>query len=184
MIMAPPSGEQTLMQYIIEATLDQRGQARASCREASIEFDTSVGQSASQMGPADLLATAFAACVLKNVERFAHLLPFTYRTASIRVTLERQDHPPRITSVQYALRLVTPESPHRVDLLQRNLIKYGTIYNTLAAACSVTGTIIAEPPDTSASSGDNDPGAQIGHTSSPASFLPSASNVSDSSSER
>ena len=99
---------------------------RAVSREASIEFDTSVEQSASLMGPADLLASAFAACVLKNVERFARMLSFTYATASIRVILERQDRPPRITSVQYELHLVTAEPQHRVDLLHRNLMKHGT----------------------------------------------------------
>lgn len=135
------------LQYTVEAKLVRRGLARASCREASIEFDTSVGQSDSHMGPADLLAAAFAACVLKNIERFARMLPFTYQTASIRVTLERQDKPPRITSVQYEVRIVTPESSHRVDLLHRNLMQYGTIYNTLAAACPVTGSITAKPPD-------------------------------------
>lgn len=135
------------LQYTVEAKLVRHGLARASCREASIEFDTSAGQSDTHMGPADLLATAFAACVLKNIERFARILPFAYQTASIRVTLERQDKPPRITSVQYEVRIVTPESPHRVDLLHRNLMQHGTIYNTLAAACPVTGSITAEPPD-------------------------------------
>ena len=138
--------DEPAMQYSVEATLVRRGLARASCREAAIEFDTSGGQSDSHMGPADLLATAFAACVLKNIERFARILPFTYQTARIRVTLERQDKLPRITSVQYEVRLVTPESPHRVDLLHRNLIQHGTIYNTLAAACPVTGSTTVEPP--------------------------------------
>ena len=95
------------LQYTVEAKLVRRGLAHASCREASIEFDTSVGQSDSHMGPADLLAAAFAACVLKNIERFARMLPFTYQTASIRVTLERRDKPPRITSVQYEVRIVS-----------------------------------------------------------------------------
>ena len=36
---------------------------------------------------------------------------------------------------------------HRVDLLHRNLMQYGTIYNTLGAACPVTGSITAEPPE-------------------------------------
>ena len=135
-------------QYIVEAALVQHGLAQAICREACIEFDTSVGQSASLMGPADLLASAFAACVLKNVERFAQMLSFTYQTATIRVTLEHQGRPPRITSVQYTLHLVTAESPHRVDLLHRNLVKHGTIYNTLAAACLVTGSVTVELPGT------------------------------------
>ena len=135
-----------IMRYSVEAAVVQRGLSRAVCREASIEFDTSVGQSASLMGPADLLASAFAACVLKNVERFAKMLSFTYETASIRVTLERQDKPPRISSVRYALHLVTAEPQHRVDLLHLNIVKFGTIYNTLAAACPVSGSITAEPP--------------------------------------
>ena len=134
------------MRYSVEAAVVQRGLGRAVSREASIEFDTSVEQSASLMGPADLLASAFAACVLKNVERFARMLSFTYATASIRVILERQDRPPRITSVQYELHLVTAEPQHRVDLLHRNLMKHGTIYNTLAAACPVSGSITAEQP--------------------------------------
>ena len=135
-----------IMRYSVEAAVVQRGLSRAVTREASIEFDTSVEQSASLMGPAGLLASAFAACVLKNVERFARMLSFTYVTASIRVTLERQDKPPRISSVQYALHLVTAEPQHRVDLLHLNIVKFGTIYNTLAAACPVSGSITAEPP--------------------------------------
>jgi len=141
-----PATLEPIMRYSVEASVVQRGLSRAVSREASIEFDTSAEQSASLMGPADLLASAFAACVLKNVERFARMLSFTYATASIRVMLERQDRPPRITSVQYALHLVTAEPQHRVDLLHRNIVKHGTIYNTLAAACQVSGSITAEPP--------------------------------------
>ncbi len=141
-----PTTPEPTQRYSVEAAVVQRGLARAISHEASIEFDTSVGQSASLMGPAELLASAFAACVLKNVERFARMLSFAYATASIRVTLERQDRPPRITSIQYALHIVTTEPPHRVDLLHRNLVKHGTIYNTLAAACPVSGSITAEPP--------------------------------------
>ena len=146
MMSNEPATQEPILRYSVEAAVVQRGLARAVSREATIEFDTSVEQSASLMGPAELLASAFAACVLKNIERFARILPFTYQTASIQVTLERQDTPPRITSVQYALHIVTAEPPHRVDLLHRNLMKHGTIYNTLAAACPVTGSITAEPP--------------------------------------
>ena len=141
-----PTTPEPIQRYSVEAAVVQRGLARATSREATIEFDTSVEQTASLMGPADLLASAFAACVLKNVERFARMLSFAYTTASIRVTLEREDSPPRITSVQYALHIVTAEPPRRVDLLHRNLVKHGTIYYTLAAACPVSGSITAEPP--------------------------------------
>jgi uncharacterized OsmC-like protein len=53
---------------------------------------------------------AFAACVLKNVERFSKILSFRYDEASITVTSERQDAPPKMIRVTYSLRLVTGEA--------------------------------------------------------------------------
>ena len=73
------------------------------------------------------------------------MLPFEQHGASITVTAERQQDPPRFTSIHYDLRLVTDEPPGRVSLLQRNLAKYGTVYNTLASSCEVTGTVVAVP---------------------------------------
>ena len=35
---------------------------------------------------------------------------------------------------------------HRLDLLHRDILRFGTITNTLAAACEFSGTIHAEPP--------------------------------------
>jgi hypothetical protein len=35
----------------------------------------------------------------------------------------------------------TEESDQRLDLLHRNVLKYGTISNTLAAATTLSGTI-------------------------------------------
>jgi uncharacterized OsmC-like protein len=114
-------------------------------KERSIEFDASAEQGDLLPGPADLLTAAFAACVLKNVERFSHILRFGYERASIEVEADRQDAPPRMTAVRYVLRVVTDEPPQRVELLHHNIRRYGTIFNTLAAVCDVTGEIVAEP---------------------------------------
>jgi hypothetical protein len=48
--------------------------------------------------------------------------------------------------VSYHLRVVTDEPPARVELLHKNVRKFGTITNTLAAACELTGTIEAVAP--------------------------------------
>ena len=121
------------------------GVSAATSKRALIEFDTSAGQSDLLPGPADLLTMAFAACVLKNVERFSHILPFRYEEASIEVTAERQEVPPSITRITYSLQLVTDETEHRVELLHRNIQRYGTIYNTLAAACAISGNVQVRP---------------------------------------
>lgn len=57
--------------------------------------------------PMNLLTTAFAACVLKNVERFSQVLPFRYQEASIKVVAERQEDPSKMIRVTYSLHLVT-----------------------------------------------------------------------------
>jgi hypothetical protein len=50
--------------------------------------------------------------------------------------------------VTYSLHLVTDEPEHRVELLHRNIRKYGTISNTLAPTCDVSGKVLVQRPDT------------------------------------
>jgi uncharacterized OsmC-like protein len=100
------------------------------------------------------LVTAFAACVLKNVERMSRLQPFRYETAEIEVTAVREEQPPRIARIHYRLTITTSEPQRRVDLLHYNIARQGTIYNTLASACEVTGEIIAIPPNGEAAPAD------------------------------
>ena len=137
---------QQLLSYHVEAQVSGPGVSSTTIKETEISFDTSSGQSTVLPGPADLLTLAFSACVLKNVERFSRMLPFRYGGASIEVTSEREEAPPRIVRVRYVLRLQTDEPPQRVDLLHRNIKKFGTIYNTLAASCDVQGEIVVEAP--------------------------------------
>jgi uncharacterized OsmC-like protein len=69
------------------------------------------------------------------------MLPFTYRSVWIDVTAVRDVDPPRITEVRYELVIDTDEPAARIDLLHRNIERFGTIYNTVAVACEINGTI-------------------------------------------
>ena len=131
------------MSYGVQAHIVRPGVSEVHAKQARIAFDSSPQMSAELPGPAELLCSAFAACLLKNVERFSEMLPFEQHGASVRVTAERQQAPPRFTSIRYELTLVTDEPPSRVEMLQRNLAKYGTVYNTLAATCEVSGELVA-----------------------------------------
>jgi uncharacterized OsmC-like protein len=122
------------------------GSATIESRASTVAFDGSAETGELLPGPADLLAAALAACVLKNVERFAGILPFRYEVARIEVEVEREEPPPRIVRARYELSIETDEPAHRLDLLHRNILRFGTITNTLAAACELAGTIHAEPP--------------------------------------
>ena len=131
--------------YRVHARVSGPGVATGHAKEREIAFDTSRAGGDVLPGPAELLALSFAACLLKNVERFSHLLSFDYAGASVAVEAERRDAPPRFTKIRYELRIRTNEDPHRVQLLHRNLRRFGTVYNTLAATCDVDGTIVAGP---------------------------------------
>ena len=132
--------------YEVRARIVRPGTSEARAKQATIAFDSSPETGGELPGPAELLCTAFAACLLKNVERFSGMLPFEQHGASVRVTAERRQDPPRFTRIRYELRVLTDEPAQRVDLLERNLARYGTVYNTLAAACDVAGEVVAVAP--------------------------------------
>jgi uncharacterized OsmC-like protein len=137
-----------VLTYGVTASVVGPGVSRGRIAEksAEVEFDTSAGQSDVLPGPADLLVTAFAACVLKNVERMSSFMPFRYEGATIEVTAERETDPPRMARIHYVLTVVTDESERRLQLLHRNIARQGTIYNTLAQSCEITGEIVARSP--------------------------------------
>jgi uncharacterized OsmC-like protein len=132
------------LRYEVEARIVAPGRSEVTCKSSRIPFDSSPGQSPDLPGPAELLASAFAACLLKNVERYSEMLPFRQSGARVRVEVERQDAPPRFTRLTYVLHVATDEDERRVALLHHNLKRYGTVFNTLAAACEVSGELIAE----------------------------------------
>jgi uncharacterized OsmC-like protein len=141
------SSVNSLQCYPARGNLSAGGAGRLQAHGLDVEFDGSAGRLEELPGPADVLSAALCACILKNVERFSHMLPFRYESASIEVTAEREAPPPRITRVSYRLRVVTDEPPARVELLHKNIRKFGTITNTLAAACELSGTIEAVAPE-------------------------------------
>jgi len=117
------------------------GEATIETLKATIPFDGSQGMGDAVPGPAHLLAGALAACLLKNVERFHHMLPFAYSGASVEVELDRRDAPPAIVRARYLLEVHTDEPAARCALLHKNVRKFGTITNTLAAACELEGSL-------------------------------------------
>lgn len=132
--------------YQVRAHTIGGGRAEVAAGTEMISFDASWASEPSGLpGPAELLASAFAACLLKNLERSGQLLPFRYERAEVDVAARRQDAPPKFVEITWELRLVTEEPSQRVELLHRNLRQFGTVYNTLSAACAIEGRILTTP---------------------------------------
>ncbi len=131
-----------MLEYQITAESGPGGDATARAKKIEIPFDAAAESGTQYPNPAELFLSSFAACVLKNVERYSHILHIPYTKASISVKGWRRDVPPAMVKVEYELTVWSPEEERRIDLLHRNIEKFGTIYNTVSASCEVTGNMI------------------------------------------
>ena len=131
-----------MLEYHITAESNPGGKAIAKSKETIIPFDAAAESGEQWPNPAELYLASFAACILKNVERYSHILHIPYIKASISVKGWRRDVPPAMIKVYYELTVWSPEEERRINLLHRNIEKFGTIYNTVSASCEVTGNMI------------------------------------------
>ncbi len=130
-----------MQEYQVIAEVKSGGEAAARVKQSTIPFDAQAESGDVLPNPAELLLSAFSACVLKNVERYSQKLKFPYRKARISVHGFRTDVPPVIVRVEYVLEIDTDVDERKLDLWHRNIIKFGTITNTLMRASKVEGII-------------------------------------------
>lgn len=129
------------MQYEVSARrLDASGSLAAS-HGAEVRLATDMEGRKEALNPVELLLSALAACMIKGAERVSPTLRFQLDGMSVSLVADRQDAPSKLTAIRYEIVVDTPESDARLELLHRNILKYGTISNTLALAVPLTGTI-------------------------------------------
>ena len=104
-------------------------------------LDTDVDGRADAFNPAELLLAALAGCMIKGIERVTPMLHFQLRGMQVVLRGLRQDSPPKMAPIEYTLTVDTDESDARLALLHQNVMKFGTVYNTLAASTTISGSI-------------------------------------------
>jgi uncharacterized OsmC-like protein len=129
------------MSYTVKGKSNNNGEAKIIAKSNNYVFGIKSNQS-EFCGPAEILLSSFAACCLKNVERFSSILNYQYDSAEIEVTGIRQEKPSMINKIDYTLSISSKDKNLNIDLLHKNLKKFGTIYNTLNAVCEINGKLI------------------------------------------
>ncbi|WP_291194630.1 OsmC family protein [Hyphomonas sp.] len=130
-----------MLEYSVTAKrIDAHG-SEARAKDATLVLDTDLAGRPDAFNPAELFLAAIAACILKGIERVTPLLGFSLDGVEVRLHGERQDSPPKMTSVTYEIIVQTAETDQRLELLHKNVRKYGTISNTVADATNLAGTI-------------------------------------------
>ena len=130
-----------MLEYSVTAKrIDAHG-SEAFTKSASLVLDTDLAGRPVAFNPAELFLASIAACILKGIERVTPLLGFSLDGVEVRLHAERQDSSPKMTSVSYEIIVQTTETDQRLELLHKNVRKYGTISNTVASAIHLAGTI-------------------------------------------
>jgi len=135
-----------MLEYRVTARRVDAHESIANCKEAEVVLDTDVSGRKDAFNPAELLLASLAACMIKGIERVTPMLKFELRGVEVRLRGKRQDSPPRMHSIDYELIIDTNEEDRRLELLHTNVLKYGTISNTLAAATELRGEIRRRDP--------------------------------------
>jgi len=130
-----------MLEYQINAISEQGGKAIANVNNGIIEFDATTERQDTLANPAELLLASLAACMLKNVERFSTILKFEYKQAKVSINGLRNDKPPFMSEINYKLEVESGMEERTLELLHKNILKFGTITNTLAKVAKLNGTI-------------------------------------------
>ena len=129
------------MNYQIKASSLSSEDAVIHIKKSNIDFGTTSKTVNTLPNPAELFLGSFAACMLKNVELFSSMMKFSYSKSSLEVNATRLENPPRMDNIIYNLTIYSNDKKLNVDLLKKNIEKYGTIYNTIKLSCTISGTI-------------------------------------------
>jgi len=129
------------LEYRVAAKrIDAHGSV-ATTKAAEIALDTDLAGRPDAFNPAELLLAAVAACMIKGIERVTPMIQFDLRGVEVKLHGVRQDSPPKMVAITYELIVDTDETDQRLDLLHKNVRKYGTISNTVAEALILEGAI-------------------------------------------
>jgi len=128
------------LEYVVTSRFaDGRGVAR--CKDAEIALDAALESRSDAFNPAELLLAALAACMTKSTLRAAQMNGFVVRAVEVRLKGVRQDSPPRMARIEYELLIDTDEADRRLDLIHRNVLKFGTVTGTVAIATELVGRV-------------------------------------------
>lgn len=133
------------MNYSIEAESIAGNEGTIAVKESKINFGTTPKTAETLPNPAELFLGAFASCILKNVERFSKLMPFSYEKTALKVKATRLEHPSRMEYLSYELLIYSQDEKLNLNLLKKNIEKFSTIYNTVKQSCSISGELIKYP---------------------------------------
>lgn len=132
-----------MMTFEVSATRMGADGSLVHSKQAELFIDTSVTGRPDALNPVELLLAALSACIIKGIERVAGTLGIEYDSVNVSVTAHRPEDEARIEDITYVITVGTSADQGKLELLHKNLMKFGTIYNTVKSGTRLSGEIKA-----------------------------------------
>ena len=133
----------TMLTFKVDAQQNDALHSTVRTKDATFRIDTSPTGVPDAPNPVELLLAALSACLIKGVERVAPTLGIEYSAIEVQLEAHRPSYEARIEDISYVVRLSTEVDQAKLDLLHKNLMKFGTIYNTVKTGTKLDGSVVA-----------------------------------------
>jgi uncharacterized OsmC-like protein len=130
--------------YVVDVQRDNEQHAVATTRYFSLTVGARRGDATAGFNPVETLLSALGACLLTTLQMVAELWRIPVTGMAIHLTGVRQDQPPQLLSVTYVLNVQTDVAVDRLTRLVETAQCNGTVYQTLALAIPVSGTVVRD----------------------------------------
>ena len=143
-------GQQLVSEFLTFEVSARRIDAHGSlaiAENAEINMDTAMQKSGEAFNPVELLLAALSACMIKGIDRVVPTLNFQLSGVSVNLKATRPVDEPRISEIEYVITVDSSEELRRIELLHENVMKFGTIFNTVSAGTNLHGVMVARTAD-------------------------------------
>jgi uncharacterized OsmC-like protein len=135
--------ETQMMTFEVAARRIDANGSLVNAKRAELVIDTGMAGRPDALNPVELLLAALSACIIKGIERVAGTLGMSYQSVHVALTAHRPVDEARIADISYVITVGTESDQAKLELLHKNLMKFGTIYNTIKPGTNLSGSIVA-----------------------------------------
>lgn len=133
-----------MLTFAVTATRHDSSGSTVRSKNAELTLDTSMAGRLDALNPVELLLASLSACLIKGIERVAGTLGIEYESVDVAITAHRPVDEARIEDINYLVRIDSQADQNKLDLLHKNLMKFGTIYNTIKSGTDLSGQVVAK----------------------------------------
>ena len=133
-----------MMTFTVSASRIDASGSQVRAQDTELIIDTAMAGRPDALNPIELLLASLSACFIKGIERVAATLEIEYESVDVSLTAHRPMEEARIEDITYVITVGTQADQNKLDLLHKNLMKFGTIYNTVKNGTNLSGKVIAK----------------------------------------